>query len=62
MSSIARGAMRGCYELTSFGTHLFFSELERHNADEYKSYERGELEYNPEYCPHYSWRHRLSYA
>jgi hypothetical protein len=42
----------GCYELTSFGTHLFSSELERHNADEYEPYECGELEYNPEYCPY----------
>ena len=48
------GATQACYELTSFGSHLLISELERHNSDEYKSYEYTELECDPEYCPYYS--------
>jgi hypothetical protein len=53
MSLIAHGTEgRLISKLTSLGTHLIACELERHDADEYESYEYSELEYNPENRPH----------
>jgi hypothetical protein len=52
MLLIPRGVRNGIDSITCFSTHLIASELERHNAYEYKSHECSELEHDPKYRPH----------